>query len=189
MYSPQGGCPVLLYSTVQYSAVHTPPQARRVSSTTTSCWTPWRPPGSSRSSPSTTGIYLRYPALYCTVLHCTALHCTALLQHCIILKYALCTVVQALEDQGGWLSPSAADWFEEFAAVCFQAPLTYNQRFISYSLHFTFASFHLPPPSTSTCSLSPSAICQTLYSPFNHKTSLCITQQTNQLTSRSSAAV
>jgi beta-glucosidase/6-phospho-beta-glucosidase/beta-galactosidase len=26
---------------------------------------------------------------------------------------------QILADQGGWLSPEIADWFEEYAAVCF----------------------------------------------------------------------
>ena len=65
------------------------------------------------------------------------------------MKYSPHTVVQALEDQGGWLSPSAADWFEEFAAVCFQAPTTSNLCFISYSFHFIFASFHLRSISSS----------------------------------------
>ena len=65
------------------------------------------------------------------------------------MKYAPHTVVQALEDQGGWLSPSAADWFEEFAAVCFQAPTTSNLCFISYLFHFIFASFHLRSISSS----------------------------------------
>ena len=27
---------------------------------------------------------------------------------------------QALEDRGGWLNPEVADWFEEYAGVCFR---------------------------------------------------------------------
>ena len=27
---------------------------------------------------------------------------------------------QALEDAGGWLNPSIADWFAEYARICFE---------------------------------------------------------------------